>query len=563
MSPMNRQMSKPMSRQQRLRMSPGHAGPSQKSLKKEIRLIRATMLGMTGTMLLILLGLLFWTSSAHSALLSGYQNLQDYYYSVSESSDTVKNYLINEAEKDLTAYHQAVDRARASVDRLQSNPYIQEKWRLDLLDNMLDSYETSVSELERQYRNSHGSRGYQYYYENFLEKEERLQQTSTAYYHLLTESMHTMQIFFEQIRMISLAAALICAALTMFWTWRLGRFFVVDLEKPFLEISENISAIRNGDYSLTSADASTVEISQIYQALDDMAGKVRHSIEIEKENTTLEKRLAQSELRMLQNQINPHFLFNTLNMIYCMCENEESEQAGEMIFKTTHLLRYGLENQSRISTLAKEISSLSDYIEIQRCRYRSKIQIELKVDLPQGTLELPVPAMILQPLVENAILHGLKNVLRDGIINVHIQQEAEHVSIRIEDNGMGISSSRLLDILRQNDNIQFFGSCAQAAYRQEENTQKSDSDKVHLSPGTQPSQNVQTSPSKKTSDPVSHPSSFPAGSPQTESSGGLGLFNVLQRMEMLYGDHFHCSIESTPGQGTVVEFLLDFKEAHV
>lgn len=285
----------------------------------------------------------------------------------------------------------------------------------------------------------------------------------------------------------------------------LRRFFNDDLAKPLSEISDNISSIQNGQYSLSSENASSREMAEIYQALEEMASKVRHAINLEKENAALEKKLAQSELRMLQNQINPHFLFNTLNMIYILCEEGENEAAGEMIFRTSHLLRYCLDKQSRVSSLEKEAAALQDYMEIQSKRMSGKIEFDLITGADPSWRSVPVPAMILQPLVENSILHGLKNCMEGGKITVFIEKEDKQTRITIEDNGTGF-------------------------------------DPKEIEPALSGQQMPEADENRK--------------------GTGLGLFNVLHRMEMFYPEKFEYEIDSAPGRGCRIVLILNEEEKH-
>lgn len=466
-----------------------------RSLQSMLKTVRLSMAALIIAILLVFGGLLFWTSSVYTHILSGYQALQQYYYSVSEGTDCVKNYLINEVSEDLSRYSEALQKAGQSLQALQNNPYLQEKWRFGLLENMLEGYAQSAEALEARYLNQSGPKSYQYYYEDFLEKDALIQETSTSYYHLLTESMNSLQKSFSEIQMTCLAAAGISVLLVAFWTLKLSRFFRNDLSLPLQEISENIQSVKNGRYTLSEGRASTMEMQAVYQALEEMAARVGHSIELEKENTALEKKLAQSELRMLQNQINPHFLFNTLNMIYILCESDECEKAAEMIFKTSHLLRYGLENQSRISSLSKELSALKDYIDIQRMRLQDKVEFVLDADPDPAIQNLLIPAMVLQPLVENSIMHGLKNCTEGGVITIRVARQEQSVLLSVSDNGKG---SALQDVL--------------ARIRSEA-----------------------------------------AG-----ESTGLGLFNVTHRMEMFYREKINYEIRTAEDEGFEIRFTVDF-----
>ncbi len=475
------------------------------SLRIRLKTVRISMSALIITLLVFILSILVWSNTAYNHILSGYQDVQQYYTSLSECTDTVKDSLVNGIGENDDDYMASLQEAKDCVTRLKANPYLQEKWRLDQLDNLLDSYNEAVDALETSYQEDPAVGAYQISYEDFLEKDALIQGTSVFYYDLLTASMNRVQEGFRFISLGFLGAGILICILTLIWMQSLRRFFNDDLAKPLSEISDNISSIQNGQYSLSSENASSREMAEIYQALEEMASKVRHAINLEKENAALEKKLAQSELRMLQNQINPHFLFNTLNMIYILCEEGENEAAGEMIFRTSHLLRYCLDKQSRVSSLEKEAAALQDYMEIQSKRMSGKIEFDLITGADPSWRSVPVPAMILQPLVENSILHGLKNCMEGGKITVFIEKEDKQTRITIEDNGTGF-------------------------------------DPKEIEPALSGQQMPEADENRK--------------------GTGLGLFNVLHRMEMFYPEKFEYEIDSAPGRGCRIVLILNEEEKH-
>lgn len=465
----------------------------QRSLQKQLKRIRVSMVALTTVLIGVFAGMLMWSSSVHMHLLSGYQDLQDYYYSISEATDAVRDYLINGNSSDPKSYQNAIARARQSVSQLQTNPYLEQTWRFELLDNMVDSYVRSAEQLERQYGSNLKTSAYRSFYDDFLLQDALIQGTSVSYYHLLTDSMTQIQKYYSLIQAVCIVLAAATGILLIFWVGALDSFFKKDLAQPLRMISDNIDSIQDGQYFLCDQQPTTLEMQEVYQALRDMAKCVSRSHEVEKENLQLEKKLAQSKLKMLQNQINPHFLFNTLNTIYCLCDEGNSEQAAEMIFKTSHLLRYSLEMETRISTLGQEIRALQDYVEIQSMRRKGWIDFELIDHADALTMAMPMPPMILQPLVENSILHGLKDRMDQGKITVMIESDSDAFVIELKDNGAGVSAQRLEQLQNQRSH-----SC-------------------HT---------------------------------------GLGLFNVIRRLEVFYGARFEYEFESAEGEFFLVRLIV-------
>lgn len=200
---------------------------------------------------------------------------------------------------------------------------------------------------------------------------------------------------------------------------------------------------------------------------DDFAGIVNHMIgviqlqmrQIE-ENSNIKERLSQMEienlriyselqenqLRLLQSRINPHFLFNTLNMISSLARMEDAGRTAEIIEITAEYLRYNLDNLSKSVTLKKEIHNLENYIYIQKCRFENRYEYELDVDWDCS--DFLMPPMILQPLVENAIKHGLCMVLSGGKITVLVKKCENAFLLSVSDNGSGMSKEKISELYR-------------------------------------------------------------------------------------------------------------------
>ncbi len=157
------------------------------------------------------------------------------------------------------------------------------------------------------------------------------------------------------------------------------------------------------------------------------------------EASALESRLAQARLSNLENQLNPHFLFNTLHMISSLV-HREPDRAEEMIARLSDLLRLALENSSRSQIpLREERRALGLYLEIMQARFGDRVRVSQRFD-PE-TLDVPVPLLILQPLVENAYRHGVSGKTEGGAIEVTSRAENGRLHLAVRDNGPGLSGS--------------------------------------------------------------------------------------------------------------------------
>lgn len=186
----------------------------------------------------------------------------------------------------------------------------------------------------------------------------------------------------------------------------------------------------------------------IHKMFDDLKGKAKLEARLKRkelENLKILNDLKNSELKMLQSQINPHFLFNTLNSISRTAYMDGSHDTVRLIEALSEMLRYNLTRIEKPVTLNEEIENLKRYIFIQQTRFQNKL--EIRVNVNSQYLYLPIPCLILQPLVENSIIHGLKPYDYNGQVVVDIYDKDEYVHIDISDNGVGMDEEMVSDIL--------------------------------------------------------------------------------------------------------------------
>lgn len=402
----------------------------------------------------------YFTKISYNQVLDGYDTLHAYYDHVETSSDYIKSYLSANNEAMLAQYDEQMSAAYRDVSSLRNNIGLSESWRYDLLENMLDNYDTVIRNMLELYENSEQSGEYRTNYDMFIQAGDLIMDTSGDYYSLITASMSDHRDTMEMLQNLTWFSFIIVFILVIFWFIYYDRSVMHLLSRPLEQILQNIDKIRHGKYELKDISSSSVEITQLCDALEEMAQAVASSIEtmqerdrlekllLEQENENLKKDelLAQSELKMLQNQINPHFLFNTLNMIYRMSLKEGADDAADMLMKTSQLLRYGLDNQNRISSLHNELEMIGKYIEIQKKRLGSRVSFILECERAQ-VRNISMPGMILQPLVENALQHGLHDVTENGEIVISVGQQDSVITISVSDNGKGMPAQELEELI--------------------------------------------------------------------------------------------------------------------
>ena len=161
----------------------------------------------------------------------------------------------------------------------------------------------------------------------------------------------------------------------------------------------------------------------------------------------LEKNLERTRLEVLKSQVNPHFLFNTLNLISCMARLEEADTTDRMILSLSHLFGYNLRTKAQEVYLEQELEALDDYLYLQQMRFGSRITCrkEILVD-PQA---VRLPSFSLQPVVENAFVHGLSAKEEDGRILLRVWQQGNLLWVSVADNGKGMTPAEREALLQK------------------------------------------------------------------------------------------------------------------
>lgn len=166
-------------------------------------------------------------------------------------------------------------------------------------------------------------------------------------------------------------------------------------------------------------------------------------IEEIKVRTELEEALKFMELKALQSQVNPHFLFNTLTTIAGLAMFEGAEETTQLLQALSRLLRYSLRRIGNSVSMSEELSNIKDYLSIQRVRFGERIGITLEID--DDAMNAQIPVLTLQPLVENSIIHGLES-REEGHLTVRVRKCGDNISIEISDDGTGIPEERMREI---------------------------------------------------------------------------------------------------------------------
>ena len=287
-----------------------------------------------------------------------------------------------------------------------------------------------------------------------------------------------------QLAYIAIAALLLAVALLLA-LWLSG-----EITRPVKDLERSMKEVQQGNFQAgIRKPEGNDEIASLGRSFAIMTEKIGQLME---ENVQEQRAKRKNELRVLQAQINPHFLYNTLDSIIWMAESKKTEEVVEMTSSLAKLLRQSISNEDEIVTIAREIEYTKNYLAIQKMRYRD--QLEYRIDVDDEILNQPIVKLVIQPLVENAIYHGIKYVEGKGMLLILGSMRNGRVVLSIQDNGPGMDEKTLAHILEK------------------------------------------PAPDAK----------------KPRKSARVGVYNVHNRLQLYYGKEYGLSYESAPGQGTCV-----------
>lgn len=267
--------------------------------------------------------------------------------------------------------------------------------------------------------------------------------------------------------------------------------------RPLGELSKAINKFSAGDFSQQVKVESEDEIGEVANCFNRMVGDIKTLID---ENYVMTIKERESELAALQAQINPHFLYNTLNFLYWTAIDRDEEELGECIFALSQLFRLVLnQGQSEVS-VEQEIELVSRYLQIQKMRFSKRLTYEIEIE-PE-IINSKIPKLIIQPFVENAIVHGFENVASACHLLITGRREQSHIRFEIIDSGIGMRQEQI-DALWQKD-----------------------SDKY-----------------------------------SKQRIGRYAIRNIRERLQLRYRDDFEMKIQSSVGKGTTVILVVPYEEA--
>lgn len=269
-----------------------------------------------------------------------------------------------------------------------------------------------------------------------------------------------------------------------------SRFMARSITLPIQKLRDSMKKVQEGDFSVSDVVVdSRNEIGSLTKSFDVMTHRIQELME---QNVHEQEQKRKSELKALQSQINPHFLYNTLDSIIWMAEGKKNEEVVLMTASLARLLRQSISNEDEVVPIANEVEYARGYLTIQKMRYKDKLEFQIDVD--PSILHIPLIKLVLQPIIENAIYHGLKYKESKGLLIIKGFPKDGNAVLQVIDDGVGMDEETLAHIY--------------------------DRHKVNY------------------------------------HSNGVGVYNVQKRLKLYYGEDYGITYESAPGEGTTATITI-------
>lgn len=290
----------------------------------------------------------------------------------------------------------------------------------------------------------------------------------------------------NQAQQIYLIIAIVLVVVALF----ISSVIAKNITRPIQKLQTSMKFVEEGNFQAGNVEVeSKNEIGCLTESFNAMTGRIQELME---QNVEEQKAKRKSELKALQSQINPHFLYNTLDSIIWMAEGNKKDEVVLMTASLARLLRHNISNEEEENSIAQEIEYCKNYLTIQKMRYQDKLEYDICVEPELKNHK--IIKLVLQPLIENAIYHGLKYKESKGFLMIRGYEQGQTIIFEIEDNGVGMSQEVLEHIF--------------------------ESHKVNY------------------------------------RSNGVGVYNVQKRIKLTYGQEYGVSYRSVLGEGTVATVVI-------
>ena len=274
---------------------------------------------------------------------------------------------------------------------------------------------------------------------------------------------------------------------------------VIIAQSLILPLENTVNALEKfsrGDFAVRLKENRCDEIGKLNRIFNKSIKEINELMQKVTQSEILNKEM---EFKTLQSQMNPHFLYNTLDTINWLAFKEKQTEICNLVAAISSLIRASISNKKSIITIEQELDYVKNYIYIQHIRYKDRFDIIYDID--ESLLKQAVPKLIIQPIVENAIIHGIENSKNKNLLYISVKRENECIIIIVKDTGIGMTDEKVSELLKEPLNAE------------------GDEQKAHTN---------------------------------------LGLYAVHKRIQLMYGDLYGLTVQSQAGEGTTVTLHIPF-----
>ena len=274
---------------------------------------------------------------------------------------------------------------------------------------------------------------------------------------------------------------------------------VIIAQSLILPLENTVNALEKfsrGDFAVRLKENRCDEIGKLNRIFNKAIKEINELMQKVTQSKILNKEM---EFKTLQSQMNPHFLYNTLDTINWLAFKEKQTEICNLVAAISSLIRASISNKKSIITIEQELDYVKNYIYIQHIRYKDRFDIIYDID--ESLLKQAVPKLIIQPIVENAIIHGIENSKNKNLLYISVKRENECIIIIVKDTGIGMTDEKVSELLKEPLNAE------------------GDEQKAHTN---------------------------------------LGLYAVHKRIQLMYGDLYGLTVQSQAGEGTTVTLHIPF-----
>jgi two-component system sensor histidine kinase YesM len=221
-------------------------------------------------------------------------------------------------------------------------------------------------------------------------------------------------------------------------------FISKGVTKPIIQLIHGMNKVKKGKFDVAIAVETDDEIGQLANHFNVMTKELEFFV---KKAYIQELNRREVELKAVQAQLNPHFLYNTLDTIYWKLVLSDNEEIADLVVSLSEILRYSINSDQEFVSVEEDMQQIDNYLQIQKSRFEE--QIEFKMQVAPDIVNYKIPKLIIQPLVENAIIHGFKNFNQKGLIEVKGYKLNKELIFEVVDNGIGMSEDTIHNLLKR------------------------------------------------------------------------------------------------------------------